>query len=49
MLQDLCILMMLLALGKGLVVFLLVAFSQMELQFLLYEGKLANCIYILND
>lgn len=40
---------MLLVLGKGLVVFLFVAFSQTELHFLLYEGKLANCIYILND
>lgn len=41
--------MMLLVLGKGLVIFLFVAFFQTELQFLLYEGKLANCIYILND
>lgn len=39
---------MLLVLEKGLVIFFFVAFSQTELQFLLYEDKLANCIYILN-
>jgi len=39
---------MLILLGKGLVVFLFDDFSQTQLKFLLYEGKLTNCIYIFN-
>lgn len=41
--------MIFVVLGKGLVIFLFDDFSQTQGKFLLYEGKLTNCIYILND